>query len=275
MQNNYFSYDGQFYHQIRGGAMGSPLTLTMANCYMFFFEQQIVRQINNSGGLYLRYIDDIFIIVNWPERHLQKQIERWNLFDQNIKLKASIGKTTNFLDLRIENKDGILITKVYHKPSYEPYYLPFNSIHPLHMKKNIPFAMILRAIRYCSTFQLFVQERESLRMSLLLNKYPDKLIDEQFQNMLKKFNQEQPLTVQDYDKVRKTIIDYRSYEKQSTDYENNIFIHFTFCSSMKQFPKEFHNLWQKYFNNSPICDVQPILGTRNVQNLQQELVRSH
>ncbi|CAF4547627.1 unnamed protein product, partial [Rotaria socialis] len=26
MKNNYFSYDGQYYHQIRGGAMGSPLT---------------------------------------------------------------------------------------------------------------------------------------------------------------------------------------------------------------------------------------------------------
>ncbi|CAF3561495.1 unnamed protein product, partial [Rotaria sp. Silwood2] len=27
MQNNYFSYNGQYYHQIQGGAMGSPLTL--------------------------------------------------------------------------------------------------------------------------------------------------------------------------------------------------------------------------------------------------------
>ena len=50
MQNNYFSYQSQFYHQIRGGAMGSPLTLTVANCYMFFFERDIVRQIENSGG---------------------------------------------------------------------------------------------------------------------------------------------------------------------------------------------------------------------------------
>jgi hypothetical protein len=35
VQNNYFSYNNKFYHQIRGGAMGSPLTLTIANCYMF------------------------------------------------------------------------------------------------------------------------------------------------------------------------------------------------------------------------------------------------
>ncbi|CAF2801730.1 unnamed protein product [Rotaria sp. Silwood2] len=138
MMNNYFFYDGQYYHQIRGGAMGSPLTLTMANCYMYFYERQIVKQVINSGGLYFRYIDDIFIAINWPTRYLFKQIERWNKFDENIKLSANIGSSTNFLDLYMENKDGQLFTSVYQKPSYEPYYLPFNSIHPLHMKKNIP-----------------------------------------------------------------------------------------------------------------------------------------
>jgi hypothetical protein len=44
--------------------MGSQLTLTTANCYMFFFEQNIIKQINNSNGLYLHYIDDIFLIIN-------------------------------------------------------------------------------------------------------------------------------------------------------------------------------------------------------------------
>ncbi|CAF4161894.1 unnamed protein product, partial [Rotaria sordida] len=141
MQSNYFSYNGQFYHQIRGGAMGSPLTLTVANCYMFFYEQQIIKQISNSGGLYFRYMDDIFIAINWPVRHLFKQIDKWNHFDENIKLSENIGSAVDFLDLHIENQDGQLFTTVYVKPSYEPYYLPFNSIHPLHMKKNIIFTM--------------------------------------------------------------------------------------------------------------------------------------
>ncbi|CAF4491588.1 unnamed protein product, partial [Rotaria magnacalcarata] len=64
MRNNYFLYEGQYYHQIRGGAMGSLLTLTIANCHMFFFERNIVKQITNAGGLYLRYIDDMFLIIN-------------------------------------------------------------------------------------------------------------------------------------------------------------------------------------------------------------------
>ncbi|CAF3911750.1 unnamed protein product [Rotaria sordida] len=202
MQNNYFSYDGQFYHQSKGGAMGSPLTLTMANCYMFFFERQIAKQIKNSGGLYFRYIDDLFIVINWPVRHLLKQIDKWKNFDENIKLNPNINTFATFLDLYMENRDGVLFTTVYQKPSYEPYYLPFNSIHPLHMKKNIPFTMLLRVIRYCSTFQTYLDEREKLRMALLFNKYPNKLIEEQFNNVLLKLQQK--------DMINKRIVVYET-----------------------------------------------------------------
>ncbi|CAF4430201.1 unnamed protein product [Rotaria socialis] len=272
MTNNYFSYNGQFYHQVRGGAMGSPLTLTISNCCMYFFERQIVNQIRNSGGLYFRYIDDIFITINWPVRHLLKEVERWNKFDENINLSANIGSTVNFLDLNMENQDGQLFTTVYQKPSYEPYYLTFNSIHPLHMKNNIPFAMLLRAIRYCSTFQSYLNESEKLRMALLLNKYPNKIIDEQFNNVLKKFKIIQPLTSNNYNKIRQHIIDTHFEQKLLLEYEKHMFIHFTYCKNMKMFPTKFHTLWSKYFGLSPINDIKPVLGTRNVDNLQRRLI---
>ncbi|CAF1412533.1 unnamed protein product [Rotaria sordida] len=270
IQNNYFSFNGQFYHQVRGGAMGSPLTLTIANCYMFFYERQIVKQISNSGGLYFRYIDDIFLAINWPARHLFKQIDRWNHFDENIKLSENVGFMTDFLDLHIENKDGQLFTTVFQKPSYEPYYLPFNSVHPLHMKKNIIFTMLLRALRYCSIFQEYLNEREKLRMALLLNKYPNKFIDEQFNNVLQKLNI-QALTCFNYVNYRQEVIDSPIKEVVPVDYGKTIFIHFTYCSNMKTFPRKFHTLWNKYFGESPINDVLPILGTRNVKNLQRQL----
>ncbi|CAF2889661.1 unnamed protein product [Rotaria sp. Silwood2] len=276
MKNNYFSYDDQFYHQIRGGAMGSPLTLTMANCYMFFYEQQIIKQIQNSGGLYFRYIDDIFIAINWPARHLFKQIDRWNRFDENIKLSENIGSTTaDFLDLHIENQDGQLFTTTYQKPSYEPYYLPFNSIHQLHMKKNIIFTMLLRAVRYCSTFQAYLDEREKLRMVLMVNKYPNKFIHEQFNHVLLKLNIDQPLTCINYSNFRQRIIDSSVKEKIPVDYGKTMFVHFTYCSGMKTFPSKFHALWNKYFGQSPINEVVPILGTRNVKNLQRRLVHAY
>ncbi|CAF3173369.1 unnamed protein product [Rotaria sp. Silwood2] len=262
MQNNYFSHDGQYYQQIRGGAMGSPLTLTVANCYMFFYEQQIIKQIHNSGGLYFRYIDDIFIVINWPARHLFKQIDRWSYFDENIKLSENIGITADFLDLHIENRDGKLLTTVYQKPSYEPYYLPFNSIHPLHMKKNIIFTLLLRALRYCSTFQEYLNERERLRVALLLNKYPNKFIDEQFIYILEKLNIEHLLTFNNYAQHRQKIIDSPTKEKVPIDYGKTVFVHFTYCSNMRAFPAKFHDLWNKYFGESPINDIIPTLEDR-------------
>ena len=269
MQNNYFSFDGKFYHQIKGGAMGSPLTLTIANRYMFFFEKQIDRQIKNSGGLYLRYIDDLFITINWPQRHLIKQIERWNQIDENIKLNSNISHSINFLDLSIENQNGSLITKVYHKPSYEPYYLPFNSIHPMHMKKNIPFTMLLRAVRYCFSFILFISERESLRMALLLNKYPETLIQKQFESVFHKLHINVPVSPQTYQTIRSIVLSIPFQERLPVDYERNLFVHFTYCATMKAFPVRFHSLWKKYFSSSPIHDITPVLGTRNVLNLQR------
>jgi hypothetical protein len=207
--------------------MGSPLTLTIANCYMFFFEQDIIRQINNCFGLYFRYIDDLFVIINWPKRHLLQQIDRWNKFDENITLKANISNQVNFLDLQIKNQDGNLITSVYHKPSHEPYYLPFNSIHPLHIKKNIPFMMLLRAIRYCSTLQGHLDERGELKMDLLVNNYPAKFIDQQFDHMLQKFNINEPLTINNYDTLRQRVIDTSYEEKVAIDYKKTLFVHFS------------------------------------------------
>lgn len=270
MQNNFFSYNDKFYHQIRGGAMRSGLTLTMANCFMYFFEQSILRQINNSNGLYFRYIDDIFIMTNWPERQLSKQIERWNQFDENIKLTATIGQSTNFLGLYVENENGKWITNVYHKPSHELYYLPFNSIHPLHMKKNISFGMLIRAIRYSSTFQFFIEEREALRVALLLNKYPNSFLEEQFRNVLDKFQVTEQMKHQNYLRLRQKIIS-QPETKSSTHDTEHMFVHFTYCSSMRSFPTKFKILWRKYFSKSPINDTTPVIGTRNIGNLQLRL----
>ncbi|CAF1027582.1 unnamed protein product [Adineta steineri] len=64
MTNNYFYLDGFYYKQIRRGAMGSPLTLTTANTYMYFAERPISKWAHRTCSLYYRYIDDLFIMSN-------------------------------------------------------------------------------------------------------------------------------------------------------------------------------------------------------------------
>ena len=131
--------------------------------------------------------------------------------------------------------------------------------------------MFLRAIRYCSTFDSFITEREKIRMALLLNKYPNKIIDQQFRLLLKKYTNTHETTENNYRNIRKIIIESPEPIKGQVDYASTLFVHFTYCVSMRRFPEQFHSLWTKYFENSPLSDIRPILGTRNTNNLCLEM----
>jgi hypothetical protein len=111
-------------------------------------------------------------------------------------------------------------------------------------------------------------------MALLLNKYPGKFIDQQFNNVLLKFNINQPLNFNNYNTFRQKVINTTFQEKQLIDYGKTIFVHFTYSTNMRTFRNKFHTLWNKYFRESPINEVTPILGTRNVDNLQRRLVHT-
>ncbi|CAF3266888.1 unnamed protein product, partial [Rotaria sp. Silwood2] len=96
----------------------------------------------------------------------------------------------------------------------------------------------------------------------------------QFNNVSTKINIDQPLTCNNYDKYRNKVIDLSQKQKISVNYGTTIFVHFTYCSSMRTFPAKFHRLWDKYFGESPINEIVPILGTRNVNNLQRRLIHT-
>ena len=111
-------------------------------------------------------------------------------------------------------------------------------------------------------------------MALLLNKYPNKLIDQQFNKVFSKFNFNESLSTYNYDKIRTKIIHTPMKEKIIVDYDKTMFVHFTYCSSMKSFPKQFHKMWNKYFGESPINEIVPVLGTRNADNLERQLMHT-
>jgi hypothetical protein len=54
LTENVFIYENKYYRQIKGGAMGSPFTLTLENIFMWHWEQKIVEQQRNSNELYGR-----------------------------------------------------------------------------------------------------------------------------------------------------------------------------------------------------------------------------
>ena len=56
----HFIFNSQFFNQIDGAAMGSPLAPALANILMVFYESKWYNEYNlNKAKIYLRYADDI------------------------------------------------------------------------------------------------------------------------------------------------------------------------------------------------------------------------
>jgi hypothetical protein len=63
IKENVFVYGKTFYRQIVGGAMGSAFTLTLANIFMWKWEQQLVQHQVAANEIYGRFVSDERVIL--------------------------------------------------------------------------------------------------------------------------------------------------------------------------------------------------------------------
>ena len=198
----------------------------------------------------------------------------------NIRILINIGSSVSFLDVDIRNKNGLLSTKVYHKPTAEPYVLPYESDHPRHMHKSLPRAALLRAARFCSDVADFNEERIYIEMSFLLNGHPPLFIArcvQQFFNEFEASTVHTHLNPDAYQRLHSHLLRHRFETDEQHDQQRSVLIHYTFDSGPNlSFPKSFRQLWRRYFVDDPtstISDVKLKIGTRTHYSLNDLLVR--
>ncbi|CAF5149307.1 unnamed protein product, partial [Rotaria sp. Silwood1] len=129
--------------------MGSAFTQVFANIYMLEWEQDLIKHQASKHEIYGRYIDDIFMTTNISFDEITKELEKAQQKDLNIKIIPNIQESVQFLEITITNDNGKLKTSIYHKPSADPYYLPYTSDHPHRIHRNIPYSALIRAARLC------------------------------------------------------------------------------------------------------------------------------
>ena len=56
LKNTYFSFQEQFYEQVEGAAMGSPVSPIVANLYMEYLEQKVLHAAPNSPRFWCRFV---------------------------------------------------------------------------------------------------------------------------------------------------------------------------------------------------------------------------
>ena len=113
----HFMFEGKFYDQIDGVAMGSPLGPVLANLFMGYHEQKWLQSFEECElVLYRRYVDDIICLFN-----CESDADKFFVFlnQRHPKIKFTIEKQTenqlSFLDLLItSNGNNFQKKKAFH-----------------------------------------------------------------------------------------------------------------------------------------------------------------
>jgi hypothetical protein len=149
---NNFEFDGQNYLQIGGTAMGTKLAPKYAITTVYHFEVQHVYTYGKQPLLWVRYIDDIFVIWQHGRDELTKFILHLNTCHTSFKFTHETSESkVNFLDTTVcKTADGDLYTTLYSKPTDAHMYLHYTSSHPKHCKTGLPYSQFLRIRRICT-----------------------------------------------------------------------------------------------------------------------------
>ena len=188
LSKNNFQFNDKHYLQVNGTAMGTRVAPTYANLFMADFEERFVYTHPKKPIMWTRFIDDIFFI--WPhgQEELDLFIQHLNESHQTIKFTAeSSSSSVNFLDLTIKmERDRTLSTSLFVKPTDSASYLHFDSAHPSHCIKGIPYGQFLRIRRICSKEADFIAHCVRKGQHFVRRGYPVPFIGECFLKALRR-----------------------------------------------------------------------------------------
>ena len=186
-----FEFNGKFYSQNFGMAMGNPLSPVLSNLYMEFFEKKILSSIIPRNVVWFRYVDDIICV--WPgNEDVNNFFDRLNQLVPSIKFTMEMEKDgcLPFLDVFIRRKSNVFKYSVYRKPTNISSYVHFYSGQNKKVKTSVFTSMFLRALRICSP-EYIDEEIVKIRNTGKKLKYPDSVLDYAFEAAKKTMYQNQ------------------------------------------------------------------------------------
>ena len=149
-----FLFNGKFYNQIDGVAIGSPLEPVLANLFMGHNEKLCIEDFQGpSPSHYKRYVADIFSVFNnsFKAKGFFSYI---NIRHPNIKftMETEVNKIIPFLDVLINNSQNILKTSTCHKSTYSGLLLNYTSSTSRFNKIGLMKCLIDRAYKMNNTW---------------------------------------------------------------------------------------------------------------------------
>lgn len=208
LANTYFKYEDTIYKQIQGAPMGSPLSPVVANIFMMKFEREALASAPLKPTLWLRYVDDTFVI--WPHGRTELGKFLAHLNQQNNKIQFTMEIEKNgcipFLDVLLKKRDdGKFAHTVYRKTTHTNRYLNAGSHHHPSQIQAVANSLAHRSI-LLSDKDNFPQEKRALTAALVQNGFNLTAINKAFAK--NKRQQQTEDTTEDKEKETISILPY-------------------------------------------------------------------
>ena len=175
ISNNVFLFNGVYYIQKNGVAMGNPLAPTLAELFMQELETKLDDYSGVKPSFYRRYVDDIFAIFNSVTDILMFE-SYLNTLHPRIKFTTErYDNGLNFLDTRVFTSPNGLETSWHRKESASDRITPYPSYcHPRY-KYNAAHNMFYRIQAIASNKYIALSINNAVSL-LKKNGYPEKVI---------------------------------------------------------------------------------------------------
>ena len=176
-ESSYFAFEGKFYQQLDGSAMGNPASPVLANLIMNDLITRILNKLPFLLTFLKLYVDDT--ILACPKNKIDLLLNFFNGYHD--KLKFTIEQENNnsipFLDmLVIRNPDGTLNTNWYLKPTASGRVINYASMHASTQKIATIKNLLFRAYHLSSP--IYHEENEQkIKTILKKNNYPTTLVN--------------------------------------------------------------------------------------------------
>ena len=168
-----FLFQGKYYEQVQGAAMGSPISPLIANIFMKEFEVKALQSFPNPPSLWLRFVDATFVIGK--VEYSQDLLLHINNQDPHIQftVEPTLQGSLPFLDTLVTiQPDSTLSTSVYRKPTHTDQYLHWDSNHHITAKQSVYNTLAHRAKTVSSTQLNLDKELSHIKTALHHCQFP-------------------------------------------------------------------------------------------------------
>ena len=205
LTNTYFLFQGKYYEQVQGAAMGSPFSPLIANLFMEEFEVKALSSYPYPPSLWLRFVDETFVIT--MAEHSQPLLQHINNQDPHIQFtveEPTQQGTLPFLNTLVTlQPNNTFSTSVYRKPTHTDQYLHWDSNHHITAKQSFYNTLVHRDNIVSSNQETLNKELHHIKEALQACQFQNWALN-QLQQKFLKINQSNNNTNQDNNNTNNT-----------------------------------------------------------------------